>query len=320
MLLQSGHEVRGLVRPDDDRRRLELPPHNLCVGDIQDAECVRHAMDGIDIVVHSAALLPDASHAARDAFHEVNVDGTRNVMCAAIAYQTKWVIAMSTISVVDHVTRTVGPADLRHYVTETNDPYLTSKIAAERLLFDMRQRYEGQLAILRLAYVYGPGNFAVWRRPLRFLEEGKLRLINNGSAAFPLIHADDIGKFVLALLGTPALAGHDGIHILANPQHTTLRAIFDFIAEVLRLRPPGSVPLWLARAAAVMASTVPKRFRSGRLEMLTHARVQQFSRGYDLSAVLDQKTLAALDMTDYRQGLLQMLADYVALERNMTKS
>ena len=135
------------------------------------------------------------------AFHEVNVEGTRNVIGEAIAHQTKSLIAMSTISVVDHVSRTVGPRDLRDYVSETSDPYLASKIAAERLLLDVKPRYTGQLAILRLAYVYGPGNFAVWRRPLQFLEEGKLRLISNGTAPFPLIYADDIGKFIIALLG-----------------------------------------------------------------------------------------------------------------------
>lgn len=52
-------------------------------------------------------------------------------------------------------------------------------MTAEKLLFDLRQGYSGELMILRLAYVYGPGNLAVWRRPFQFLESGRLRLIGN---------------------------------------------------------------------------------------------------------------------------------------------
>ena len=71
----------------------------------------------------------------------------------------------------------------------------------------MRQGYSGELSILRLAYVYGPGNFAVWRRPLAFLSQGTLRLLNDGSAPFPLIYADDIGAWLLALRERPGLSG-----------------------------------------------------------------------------------------------------------------
>ena len=70
------------------------------------------ALSGIDAVVHCAALLPDSPDAPPEAFQEVNVGGTSTVMREAIAQWTKYVIAMSTISVVDHVTRKVGPSEL----------------------------------------------------------------------------------------------------------------------------------------------------------------------------------------------------------------
>ncbi len=174
-------------------------------------------------------------------------------------------------------------------MTDTVDPYLTSKVAAERLLLDMRRSYSGELSILRLAYVYGPGNFAVWRRPLAFLEQGTLRLLNDGSAPFPLIYADDIGSCVVALLNGQLSRGHDGVHILASLQPTTLRSVFDFIADYLEIARARSAPLWVAQLGASAVTFVPRRFRVGRLEMLTRARVQQFSRGYDLTRVLQPR-------------------------------
>lgn len=314
-LSDRGYQVYGLVRPEDDCRRLELPKDNVHVGYVQDQSCIRRALDGIDVVVHCAGLLPVSSDAPPGAFHEVNVDGTSTVMREAIAHQTKYFIAMSTISVVDHVNKKVGPSELLQYVGATEDAYLSSKVAAERLLLSLRQGYSGELMILRLAYVYGPGNFAVWRRPFQFLEAGKLRLINNGSGLLPLIHADDIGKFIVRSLTQRTTRGYDGIHILASPQLTTLRMVFDFVADTLGLSRAGSVPLWAAQMGAIVAGAIPQRIRKGRLEMLTPARVQQFSRGYDLSAALDRTALDSLQMTDYRDGFREMLADYETRER-----
>ena len=314
VLRQHGFDVRGLVRPGDDIRRLALPAENIISGYVQDAASVGPAMDGVDAVVHCAAILPDGGQSFRQV-QEVNVDGTRIVMQEAAARGVKRVFAMSTISVVDHVTRAIGPGDLFDYVTDTVDPYLTSKIAAERLLLDMRRSYSGELSLLRLAYVYGPGNFAVWRRPLAFLEQGTLRLLNDGSAPFPLIYADDIGSYIIALLDGELSRGYDGVHILASPQPTTLRNVFDFIADYLDVPRPRSAPLWVAQLGASAVTFVPRRFRVGRLEMLTRARVQQFSRGYDLTRVLQSRELEGLRMTDYKDGLRSMLSDYVASER-----
>jgi nucleoside-diphosphate-sugar epimerase len=315
MLSIRGYEVHGLVRPNDDCRRLALPKEHVHVGYVQDQRCVTRAFDGIDAVIHCAGLLPDSSDSAPSAFHEVNAVGTATVMREAIARQTKYFISMSTISVVDHVSRTIGPSELLQYVSAPEDPYLSSKVEAERLLFSLRSAYSGELMVVRLAYVYGPGNFAVWRRPLQFLEAGTLRLIDNGSARLPLIHADDIGQFIVSSLTRRLTRGYDGIHILASPQVTTLRMVFDFIADTLELPRAGSVPLWAAQIGATVASAIPRRIRKGRLAMLTRARVQQFSRGYNLSAVLDRTVLDQIHMTDYQLGFREMLAEYVASTR-----
>jgi UDP-glucose 4-epimerase len=314
VLRERGLQVRGLVRPEDDTRRLELSAEDLHVGYVQDQQTLSRALDGIDAVIHCAGLLPDAlSSAPLEAFQKVNVEGTRNVMRQAIAHRTKWVIAMSTISVVDHVTRTITPTEFFDYVPDSTDPYLASKIEAEKLLLAMRPDFSGQLAILRLAYVYGPGNYAVWRRPLELLEQGKLKLIGGGAAPFPRIYADDIGRFILTLFEGNSPGGYDGVHVLANPQPTTLRSVFDFVADSLDESRPGSVPLWATRLAANVVGVLPRPWRRGRLEMLTHARVVQFSRGYDLSGVLDRKLMERVGATDYREGLRHMLSDYVAL-------
>jgi nucleoside-diphosphate-sugar epimerase len=314
-LRRAGFDVRGLVPPGDDARRLELSPEDLCVGHVEHPEVVDRAMAGVQAVVHCAALLPDALGRGAAAFHAVNVEGTRNVMAHAIIHRLERVIAMSTISVVDHVTRAITPSSLLEYVAGPTDPYLASKIEAERLLLEMSRGLEGAVQILRLAYVYGPGNFAVWRQPLRLLQQGRLRLVGDGAAPLPLLYADDLARFVATALGEPPAGKPVAVHVLANPQRTTVRAVFDAIADQLRVPRPRSVPVWAARWAAGALSRLPARCRPGRLGLLTPARVLQFSRGYDLDAVLDRDFATRIPLTDYRDGLRRMVEDYLARER-----
>jgi nucleoside-diphosphate-sugar epimerase len=314
--VRRGFDVRGLVRHEDDTRRLNLDSTKVLRGDIRDRASVTAAIEGADVVIHCAGLLPDADGATPSTYHEVNVEGTRQVLESSKQCGIRWFITMSTISVVDHVTKRITPDALFEYtIHSSGDPYLESKIDAERLVLERKHDFCGKLAVLRLAYVYGPGNFAVWRRPLQFLANGTLRLIGSGNAPFPLIYADDIGRYILGLLEMRIAGGYGGVHVLANPQPTTLRAVFNELADGLNVPRPATVPRWMAQTAAQLVRVLPRQLRTGRVAMLTPARVQQFSRGYDLRAVLDREQLERVGMMDYREGLRQMLADYREVER-----
>ncbi len=80
VLRRHGFAVRGLVRPEDDTRWLELPAADVHVGNVRDPEAVCRPMHGLEAVVHCAALLSDALERDRAPFQAVNVEGTRNVM------------------------------------------------------------------------------------------------------------------------------------------------------------------------------------------------------------------------------------------------
>src|SRR3970040_1134511 len=83
-LAAEGHRVRALVR-DPERARGLLPEGVEAVpGDVTDAESVRAAVRGCDVVYHAAGL-PEQWRRDTADFTRVNVDGTRNVAEAALA-------------------------------------------------------------------------------------------------------------------------------------------------------------------------------------------------------------------------------------------
>ena len=100
-LLREGHEVRAFVRSGADTRNLQGLDLEQAVGDITDPDSIKRAMKGCANVYHAAAMVsfwtpPDQ----RQEFYRVNVQGTKNIMAAALAAGVDKVVYTSTISTI----------------------------------------------------------------------------------------------------------------------------------------------------------------------------------------------------------------------------
>jgi nucleoside-diphosphate-sugar epimerase len=279
-----GVRVRALVRPEDDLCLVPLDQAGIKVGYVQDPDAVAAAAAGVDAIIHCAALLPNSLRLGAAAFLNVNVGGTITVFETAIAQNVPAAVFFSTISVVDHNTRTVARDELPQFVPGPNDAYLASKIEAERILSRRRSEYRVHLAIVRPAFIYGPGNYAVWKEPLRLTSEGKMALIGDGRATFPLIYAEDLACYVLALISGPRFDPPYDIHVVANREPTTMNDVFDFIADYLGVqRPPSPLDFRVTPSNAPIQRCIdrglPVFFRGG----LTIAHAQDVARGHLLA-------------------------------------
>jgi nucleoside-diphosphate-sugar epimerase len=311
-LVAARFTVRGLVRPGDDITAVPLPRTAVSVGYVQDPKAVADAMAGATGVVHCAALLPNALRTQKPgAFHEVNVGGTRVVLDEAARQRIRGAVFFSTISVVDHTKRHVTPETMFDYDHNPRDPYLTSKIAAEREVLARVPSFPGKLTVLRPAYVYGPGNYAVWAEPLQLLRTRKFRLLGSGNVPLPMIYADDMARFAAEWLRNPADGPHGAVRILSNPEPTTLAGVFRELADLLHVPAPKSAPVWALYAAWAGIGWVPTALRPGRLKLLTRARIRQFSRGYDMTGLPPDPLLVRINPTPAATGLANMVADYL---------
>lgn len=103
-LLSQGHKVRAYARNEHSHERLERaidPVHrsrlsNL-VGDVRDVERLYEACDGVDVVIHAAAMkvIPLCEYNPREAV-ATNVMGTANVARAVIACDVSRAVLVST--------------------------------------------------------------------------------------------------------------------------------------------------------------------------------------------------------------------------------
>lgn len=135
-LLKDGVEVRAMVREKSDARNLEGLDIEKVNGDIRDAESMTSALKGRDAFYQAAALY--ASWAPEKLYYEINVEGTKTALNAALRQGVPKVIYTSSIAAVG-CTGTENPADERTEFNwlKTGTHYVRSKYLGEQAALEI---------------------------------------------------------------------------------------------------------------------------------------------------------------------------------------
>lgn len=95
-LLTKGEPVRVLILPGEDTESLRGLPVEMVDGNVLDVDTLMHAMTDVDVVFHLAGLV-SITEDKSDLLQRVNVDGTRNVIDAAMRMHVKQLLYTSSI-------------------------------------------------------------------------------------------------------------------------------------------------------------------------------------------------------------------------------
>lgn len=156
-LLKRGESVRVIDNFSTGKRE-NLTPFldtiELIEGDIRSYNIVREAVDGIDVILHQAAL-PSIPRSIRDPIstNEVNVIGTLNILHAAKEAKVRRVVYASSSSVYGDT-----PELPKHegMLLNPSSPYAVSKLAGEKYCNVFAHVYGLHTVALRYFNVFGP--------------------------------------------------------------------------------------------------------------------------------------------------------------------
>lgn len=240
-LVETGHEVRGVVRPTSGK---PLPEGVARIDAPLDAVEMAAACAGADVVVHLAGLTRALSY---ERFLEVNAEGARQAALAA-RDAGAFLLLVSSIAA-------SGPGTAERPVRESDPPrpvsdYGRSKLAGEEAV----RGIEGlRWAIVRPPAVYGPRDedfLALFRMARR----GLFPMLGDPQAAYTLIHVQDMVQALIALAragitAQPAVLGETFFTGYPEPvrQAELARHVGDAVGRSLR---PVRVPRMLLRALA----------------------------------------------------------------------
>ena len=167
-LLARGHAVRAAVRRVIPQGALPPGLHQIHTPDIA-ADFDRRALaDGVDAVVHLAAIAHRTNPIEAEMLR-VNCDSAVRLAEAAAGLVRRFIF-MSSVKVhgEDSGGRTYGEED----TLAPEDSYGRSKLQAERALTETAARNGMELAIIRPPLVYGPGVKANFLRLLGWIYSG----------------------------------------------------------------------------------------------------------------------------------------------------
>ncbi len=140
--------------------------------DITDFASTERIIDGVDIVIHLAAIIPPQSESDRKKTMQVNVEGTKNLL-KAIERRAKRVpfIFTSSVAVYNTTENNSHPITVYHKSGIT-DIYSESKIISEDLIRNSKVPY----TILRVSGVYAPDRIEL-PETLQFQKDQKVEFI-----------------------------------------------------------------------------------------------------------------------------------------------
>lgn len=254
-LIETGHTVRALVRPNSTLHNLQGLTVERVEGDLTDEASLRRAVEGCEALFHVAAdyhlWTPDPRVPYR-----VNVEGTRSLMSAALDARLKRVVYTSSVAVLG-LSADGSPAneEIPVSIDDMIGHYKRSKYLSEKVVRDMVEKHGLPAVIVNPSTPVGPRDIrpTPTGRMIRDAASGRIpAFVDTG---LNIVHVDDVATGHLLAFEY----GEVGQRYILGGENMALERI---LAEVCRLsghRPPllhlsPSVVLPIAYGAQAWAS------------------------------------------------------------------
>jgi len=210
----------------------------LIEGDILNLDQVRAATEGVDVVVHLAAVVgvKNVLTRGRDTI-QINFTGTSNLLTAlegrddlkrVVYFSTSEVMGMNSYRADEATAASIGP------VSEARWTYSIAKLAGEHLVHTYHRELGMPTAIVRPFNVFGRlrlGDHAMLRFVAAALRNEDIEVHGDGTQIRSWCYIDDFIDGLLRVLTVDCAVGE--IFNIGNPRNTL--TIYDLAQRVIRL-------------------------------------------------------------------------------------
>ncbi|MCK4417508.1 MAG: SDR family oxidoreductase [Candidatus Latescibacteria bacterium] len=301
-LCSRGYVVRALCRPTSNINVLSDTTVQIYRGDVLDISSVKRAVDGCDYVFHLASYAKNWAKNPQ-AFFEVNVIGTKNVLEASKQANVKKVVVTSscmTFGTSKGEPRKESDRRSMDFFSE----YESTKSYAEEIVLEF-VRNGLPVVIVNPTRVFGPGLLTEGNSVTKMIElylQGKWRLIlADGSAVGNYAFVEDVVLGHWLALQQGCL----GERYILGGENLTYNAFFDTLAQISqRHNTMIHVPVWLALAFSHIEVLLARGF--GIYPLITPRWISIFSADWVFSSKKAQTELG-YRITSFREALQKTL-------------
>jgi nucleoside-diphosphate-sugar epimerase len=193
----QGVTVRAYVRPTSDVGPLRALSAEIVVGDSDNEETIRRAVEGVDWLFHTAGhLTPTAPFEAESTsplFQAVNVDFTRRLLEASREAGIGRFVYASSASVYDRDVPVPTPEDAS---LRPGSEYGRTKLQAEQLVRAFREQGVAGV-IVRPGLIYGHGDRHFLPIVLKLARLPAVPLVEGGRNLLDMVHVDDVADLMI---------------------------------------------------------------------------------------------------------------------------
>jgi NADH dehydrogenase len=234
-LTSTGTPVRALVRSMTRASVLSEYDVEIALGDVLDPESLRRACEGVDGIIHLAAIIREGPGST---FQRINIQGTKNVLEAAVSAKVGRIVHASTLG--------AG--------SDPALPYLYSRWVAEQEVVQSPLSH----TIVRYSAGFGDGDEFLNMMAAQVRLSPLVPVAGDGNARFQPIAVEDIARSLVSAYERQDTAGKT--FEVGGPEYFTYDEMLDLIADTLGARiVKVHVPLpIMSPLAAIMETLMPR--------------------------------------------------------------
>jgi len=201
---------------------------------------VPHLLEGVTKIFHPAGIFNFS--ASRKLLFKVNVEGTTNLLSAALSENIFHFVNWSTAMV--YGTLQYFPADENHPI-QPEDPYSESKWIQEQIAQSYFEENGLPVSIIRPTAIYGARSLYGTSKAILALVNGKTWGIpGNGKTIQHHVHVDDVVRAAIFISGKKDTVGE--IFNVADDVPTSIEESFRIVSELINKKSPRfHIPKWL---------------------------------------------------------------------------
>ena len=233
ILLQRGCTVRALVRRTGDAERMRAMGVTPVIGDLTDPAGCEGLVGESDVVFHCAARVDMSGRWEK--FQRTTIDGTENLLATALPCKPRRFIYISSGGVYGPNRGRTRPlrADLTTARPVSYNYYGRAKLAAEQLVKQRCRRAGCSFTILRMGFLYGERNQALFRHFVPLAQQQRLFIVGDGDNRIATLYIDDAVRATIS--AAEADAAEDQTYDLCSDECVTQQAFYNATIDALDL-------------------------------------------------------------------------------------
>jgi 2-alkyl-3-oxoalkanoate reductase len=305
-LLARGVDVRAMVRPAATVEKLGWPAAvELFRADLRSSRDLAKAFDGVDVVIHLAAVVSGGEEAQ----FAGTVVGTEKLLEAMTTTTCRKIVLCSSFSVYDYglahgvlteQTPLHGMADVYQ-----RDGYTISKWWQERVTRRSAEKHNWDLTVLRPGFIWGRDHSYLAALGQQI---GRHHIVIGPLTRIPMTHVQNCAE-VFALAATDPRASGQTLNVVDGPGERIWTYLKDHVRGTGQRGWRLPVPYWLAISAVRLASVTVFRHATKVPGILIPRRLDARLKPLRFDNSKLRQTLGWTPQLDYQQALAQTYRD-----------